>query len=139
MAIHQEVTLAAPPSTIYELLTNSEKFSLATGMPATIGAGEGAEFSLFAAHVEGRQIELIKNERVVQAWRFPGWPQGIYTLVRLTLVPVEEGTKLLLDQDAIPDGVSPLYDTWLEHIATNWATFYFKPFINYLQATLEVA
>ena len=72
MAIHQEVTLAAPPSTIYELLTNSEKFSLATGMPATIGAGEGAEFSLFAAHVEGRQIELIKNERVVQAWRFPG-------------------------------------------------------------------
>lgn len=137
--LHQEVTLAAPPSTIYELLTNNEKFSLATRMPATIGAGEGAPFSLFAEHVEGRQIELVKNERIVQAWRFPDWPQGIYTLVRLTLVRVEGGTKLLLDQDAIPDGASSLYDSWLEHIATNWATFYFKPFIKYVKATPEVA
>jgi uncharacterized protein YndB with AHSA1/START domain len=86
MSIHQEAIIDAAPEQVYAVLTDGEKFAAATGQPARLSDQEGDEFTLFGGRVEGRQIELVPGERVVQAWRFGGahpdtWDAGIYSVV----------------------------------------------------------
>lgn len=139
MPIHQEVTFQASPARVYELLTNSERFAAATDKPASIGAEEGSAFSIFGGHISGRNIELIYGSRVVQAWRSVDWEPGVYSLVRFTLTPDGNGTRLTLDHDAYPSGKSPMYATWHEHLSTNWPVFYFEPFTRYLASEKDLA
>ena len=134
MSIHQEVTFATSPERIYELLTDSAKFTAATGMPADIGTAAGATFSLFGGRGEGRHIELVPGDRIVQAWRLNEWRPGIYAIARFTLTPEARGTKVVLDVDAYPEGQSPLYSTWHEHLSTGWPMFYWEPFARYLES-----
>jgi activator of HSP90 ATPase len=120
MPIHQEATFAVAPERVYELLTNGAKFGDVTGKPGKGGGSEGAVFSLFGDWLEGRQIELVPNERVVQAWRFRDWDPGVYSIVRFTLTREASGTKLAVDHDAYPAAFH-------EHLSTNWRPFYFDP------------
>lgn len=76
MAIHQEATFAIEPERIYELLTNGAKLGDVTGRPGKGGGSAGAYFSLFDDWLEGRQIELVPNERVVQAGASPSGTPG---------------------------------------------------------------
>ena len=134
MAIHQEKLLLAEPEKVYELLTSGEKFAAASARPANIGAGAGEAFSIFGGYIEGRQIELVPGKRVVQAWRGSDWAPGVYSLVRFTLTPEGGGTRLTVDHEAYPEGKSPMYPSWHEHLARNWPVFYFDPFAKYLAA-----
>lgn len=70
MSIHQEAVITASRDQIYRFLTDGEVFAAVTGQPARLGDREGEPFTLFSGRVEGRQIELVPGERVVQAWRF---------------------------------------------------------------------
>lgn len=121
MAIHQQATFPVAPERVYELLTNGAKFGEVTGRPGKGGGSAGAYFSLFDDWLEGRQIELVPTERVVQAWRFTDWDPGVYSIVRFTLTRNGEGTKLTVDHDGYPADLH-------EHLSTNWAPFYFAPF-----------
>jgi activator of HSP90 ATPase len=132
MSIHQETTFPTSPERVYELLTHGAEFAAATGRAASIGTAEGAEFSLFDGFISGRLIELVPGRRVVQAWRGQEWEPGVYSLVRFTVEADEEGARLILDHSGYPEGESPRYPTWHEHLSTNWPVFYFEPFRKYL-------
>jgi uncharacterized protein YndB with AHSA1/START domain len=132
MPIHQEITFPVLPERVYELLTDGVKFAAATGKPAEIGAGQGTMFSIFGGYIQGRQIELVPGQRIVQAWSGSDWDPGVYSLVRFTMTPEGKGTKLVVDHDAYPEGKSPKYESWHEHLSTNWPVFYFEPFAKYL-------
>ena len=134
MAIHQEVTLNVAPKRVYDLLTDSAQFGAATDRPAEIGTNEGEAFSIFGGYVSGRQIDLVPGERIVQAWRGVDWASGVYSLARFTLAPDGENTKLTVNHDGYPEGKSPMYPTWHEHLSANWPVFYFQPFAKYWQA-----
>jgi activator of HSP90 ATPase len=121
MNIHHELTINAPPHSIYELLTSGEKFGQVTGQPGKGGGGTGVAFTLFNGWLEGRQVELVPNEMISQAWRFQDWGPGVYSMVRFQLKPEGKGTKLILDQDGVPA-------EFHEHVKTNWEGFYFAPF-----------
>jgi uncharacterized protein YndB with AHSA1/START domain len=125
MSVHQETLIAAPPQQVFELLTNGTLFSAATGQPAEITDREGDSFSLFGGRVEGRQIELVPGQRVVQAWRFgaehpSAWEPGVYSTVRFTLEPAGDGTRFVIDHTGIPA-------EWIEHISLGYPTFYQDP------------
>jgi activator of HSP90 ATPase len=129
MAIHQEANIAAAPEQVYAVLTDGEKFAAATGAPARINGQEGEAFALFGGRVEGRQIELVPGERVVQAWRFgvehpDAWEAGVYSVVRFTLEPGGEATKLVIAHTGIPP-------EWEEHIESGYPTFYRDPLVRY--------
>ena len=125
MSIHQEVVLPVPPARVYELLTDGAKFTAATGnRVAEIGAGEGATFSLFGGAIYGRHIELVPNDRVVQAWRVKPWEPGVYSIVRFTLTVEGKGTKLAIDHDGYPAAIH-------DHLAAGWITNYVEPFTKY--------
>jgi activator of HSP90 ATPase len=131
MSIHQETIFPVSPERLYDVLTRSAAFEAATGKPARIDAENGGDFSIFGGYISGRQIELVPGERVVQAWRGMDWAPGVYSLVRFTLSKEGSGTRLAVDHDGYPDGASPMYPSWHEHLSANWPVFYFQPFASY--------
>jgi hypothetical protein len=84
------------------VLTDGQKFAAATGMPAQLSDREGETFTLFGGRIEGRQIELVPGQRIVQAWRFGAthpscWDAGVYSVVRFTLSGQQDGTRFIID------------------------------------------
>jgi uncharacterized protein YndB with AHSA1/START domain len=125
MTNHFEALIDASPLDVYAYLTDGAVFAAATGMPARLEPREGSAFSLFADRIEGRQIELVPGERVVQAYRFGAahpdvWAPGVYSILRFTLTAAGEQTRLVIDHDAIPA-------EWREHLASGYAAFYQEP------------
>jgi uncharacterized protein YndB with AHSA1/START domain len=98
MSIHQEALIKATPLEVYAYLTDGEAFAAATGMAARLEPGAGSEFSIFDGRIEGRQVEVVPGERVVQAWRFGEahpdvWEPGVYSIVRFTLTAGGDGSR----------------------------------------------
>lgn len=136
--IHQEPTFQASRKRVYEALTDSQQFdkvmrlsaamrSMATGAkPAEISRDEGGAFSLFGGYVSGRHIELVPNQRIVQAWRPQSWEPGVYSIVKFELVEQGTGTKILFDHRGFPDGTG-------EHLAIGWRQNYWGPLQQYLE------
>ena len=123
--IDLEVTIpGAAPEQVYELLTNGATFGDVTGQPGKGGGAAGAYFSLFDGWLEGRQVELVPNERISQAWRFTDWEPGIYSMVLFTLTHEGDGTKMIVHQEGVPADMH-------EHVRTNWRGFYFEPFVKH--------
>ena len=121
MAIHQEVTIPASPTAVYEVLTNSEKFAAMTGgRSADISAEEGGSFAMFGGDIVGRNIELVPGKRFVQAWRPKRWPEGLYSLVSFNLSREGTGTKLVFDQVGYPDEDHAMLDG-------GWSMMYWQP------------
>jgi uncharacterized protein YndB with AHSA1/START domain len=129
MSIHQEGLIDATPLEVYAYLTDGDTFAAATGKAARLEACAGSAFSLFDGRVEGRQIELVPGERVVQAWRFGDahpdvWDPGVYSIVRFTLTAEGDRTRFVVDHNAIPT-------EWHEHIETGYPIFYQEPMTRY--------
>ena len=78
--------------------------------PAEISREVGGAFTLFGGYITGRHIELVPNERIVQAWRAGGWDPGIYSIARFELVEQGSGTKIVFDHTGFPKGEA---EAWL--------------------------
>ena len=86
--IHQEPVFAASPKRVYEALTEAKQFTRVIQLsgalramhlperPAEISRKEGGAFALFGGYITGRQVELVPNVRIVQAWPAGDWPLG---------------------------------------------------------------
>jgi activator of HSP90 ATPase len=127
MSIHQQAMIPADPEQVYAVLADAAALSALSGMLGQPGRTAGEEFSAFDGNVTGRQIEMVPGARIVQAWRFPQFQEGTYTIVHLNVTAAEGGTVLTLDQYGEPED-------WHDHINTNWPTFYFTPLINHFSA-----
>lgn len=136
-SIHQEIAFSAKPERIYRALTNSAEFqkveSFSGAMrsldmnahPAQISAEPGGPFSLFGGYISGRQIELVQNQRIVQAWRVGSWDPGIYSIARFELAPSDSGARLSFDHTGFPQGAA-------EHLASGWHANYWEPLRKFL-------
>lgn len=121
MSIEQQITVPASPDAVYEILTQSERFSaMSGGAPANIDSAAGGAFSLFGGAISGRNIECVPNQRVVQAWRVGDWPEGIYSIVSFDLSPDGSGTKISFRQSGHPEGSQ-------EHLEQGWHNMYWDP------------
>ena len=76
-SIHQEITFDAPPSRVYKTLIDAGEFARFTGVPADISPEEGGAFICFGTFILGRNIELIPDKRIVQAWRVFNWAECV--------------------------------------------------------------
>jgi len=136
-AIHQETIFKASPKRIYEALTDAQQFQkvvLLSGAmqsldlakkPAQISREPGGAFSIFGAFIIGRQIELVPNQRIVQAWREISWPVGIYSIAKFELIEEGSGTKLIFDHTGFPAGNG-------EHLAAGWKSHYWDALEKFL-------
>jgi len=115
-SLREEADFAASPHRVYEALLDEKQFSRFTGAPARINRTEGGALSLFGGAILARNVELVADKRIVQAWRDPAWAPGVHSVVRFELTPAGGGTHLMLDQTGFPAGqYSELDSGWHEH------------------------
>ena len=119
ITIHQEIDFNASPQQLYEALVDSKQFTQFSGRAAEINREVGGAFSLFKGHIIGRNVELVPNERIVQAWRVVTWPEGAYSIVRFELKPQGSGTHLVFDHIGFPEGLH-------DHLAEGWEENYWS-------------
>jgi uncharacterized protein YndB with AHSA1/START domain len=123
--IHQEVVFPVSPERVYEALIDSRKHAEFTGAPATISREAGGEISTHGGVIQGRNIELVPNRRIVQAWRVKDWEEGLYSVVRYEFKPEGSNTRLVLDHTAFPDAEK-------SHLESGWHAQYWEPLGKYL-------
>jgi len=125
-AIHHEVDFKAKPERIYEALLDAKQFSaFSGGRAAEIHREVGGAFSVFAGHIVGRNLELVPNRRIVQAWRAVSWPEGIYSIARFELLGQGSGTRIIFDHAGFPPELA-------EHLESGWHENYWAPLRKYL-------
>lgn len=124
MAISQRVTFKASPEAVYDALTSAKEFGKVTGAPAEIETVEGGAFSCFGGQVTGRQIELVPNKRIVQAWRVGPWDEGVYSIVKFDLGVSDDLTTVELAHAGFPEGSD-------EHLEAGWHKMYWDPLTAY--------
>jgi activator of HSP90 ATPase len=126
--IHQERDFDAQPQRVYRTLVDGDEFSRVTGgAAAEINDEPGAAFSAFGGMITGRQLELVPPRRIVQAWRASGWADGVYSIARFELQPLDAGTRIVFDHTGFPDGER-------DHLAAGWDTNYWEPLARHLSA-----
>ncbi len=124
-SLHQEIDFRATPQRIYEILLDAKQFAAFTGMPAEIDPKAGGGFTMFGGLIVGRNVELVSNGRIVQAWRPTHWDPGVYSIVKFALKSGSSGTKLILDHTGFPEGE---YD----HLEAGWKDHYWERLTKYL-------
>jgi activator of HSP90 ATPase len=137
-AIHQEVNFNASRKRVYEALTTTAQFveviklsaAMKSGMalgskPTQISPTVGGSFTIYGGHIFGRQVELVPNERIVEAWRVVDWSPGTYSIARFELVDQGSGTKLVFDHTGFPQGLA-------QHLADGWHGNYWEPLAKFL-------
>lgn len=135
-AIHQEVILKASRKRVYEALTDPKQFhqvvllsadgkAMAANVPTEISRDAGGTFSLFGGHILGRHVELVPNERIVQAWRVANWNPGAYSIAMFQLIDQGPATKLIFDHTGFPQGQG-------QHLSEGWTEHYWRPLAKFL-------
>jgi uncharacterized protein YndB with AHSA1/START domain len=136
-AIHQERLFKAGRKRVYDALTVTKQFDQVTHdvmqsaamskmqKPTAISPHVGGTFALFGGYIVGRHIELVPNERIVQAWRVGSWDRGIYSIVRFQLTQRGAGTRIVFDHAGFPKGQA-------EHLASGWQEHYWDPLEKFL-------
>lgn len=123
----QRIKLPALPKQVFETLLDSRKHTGFTGAPAFCSKREGSEFSAYNGMLTGRNVELVNNKRIVQAWRAKNWPKGVYSIVSYTLTKTPDNKcSLEFNHIGIPDSE-------LEKIKKGWDAHYWQPLKQYLK------
>ncbi len=127
MTINQTVIFETSPDKVYDAIMSASEFSEVTGAPAEIAAEEGGAFSCFGGQIVGRHIELVPNERIVQAWRVSSmWDEGAYSIVTMILSESGKSTTLDLRHAGFPADAA-------EHLEPGWHKMYWEPLKAYLE------
>ena len=137
-SIHQTITFKASRERVYAALTDAGQFhqvsllsaAVQSGMakltqPTEIAREPGGAFALFGGLIVGRQIELVPDRRIVQAWRAGEWEAGVYSIARFELLGADKGTRLVFDHTGFPQGQA-------EHLAQGWKVNYWEPLEKFL-------
>ncbi len=123
-SIHYVLDFNASPERFYQTILNAKRFAEFSGMPATIDPSAGGAVLMFGGLIQGRNIELVPNRRIVQAWRPASWNPGVYSVVHFEFKPAGAGTSLTFDHTGFSSG---LYD----HLDWGWKNRYWGPLKKY--------
>jgi activator of HSP90 ATPase len=118
--IRHTVRIAATPHAVYEALMDSRKHTAFTDAPAKISRKVGGAFTAHGDHLSGINVELVKDRRIVQAWRADGWPDGHYSIASFELKPARGGTILTFTQTGVPTAR-------FKSINQGWKQYYWQP------------
>ncbi len=120
--IEQEILINCAPHEIYEAFMDSKIHSKFTEGKAKISREIGGKFSVFEGDLNGKNVELIPDKKIVQTWRSEGenWPKGYYSTITIILEPVDTGTLIKFKHVDIPEGA-------YESVKEGWDNYYWEP------------
>ena len=125
-SIHQSITFKASPHEVYETLIDSKKHSEFTNSEVSISRQTGGNFSVYSGEIEGVNLELVPDQKIVQSWRYSDWPEGHYSKVVFSLGQIPSGTRLTFTQTGVPE-------VFYDDIRQGWHDYYWKPMKDFLK------
>ena len=118
--IRQSVMFRASPHSVYEALMDSRKHARFTGAKAKISRKANGKFSAYDGYIEGINLDLVPDKKIVQSWRGSDWPEGHYSKATFSLKKMRNGTRLTFSQRGVPN------QDYLD-MRRGWHDYYWKP------------
>ena len=109
----------ATPSDIYGTLMDAKRHGALSGQPAKVSPRVGGKWNV-GHDLEGKNVTLTKDEKIVQTWRANNWPKGVYSKATFALAKAPGGTKITFTHTGVPS------EAYTE-IATGWRRYYWEP------------
>ncbi|NEQ51069.1 MAG: hypothetical protein F6K11_13195 [Leptolyngbya sp. SIO3F4] len=130
--INQTFSFDAPPHEVYEALMDARKHGAFTNSPVVMSRKVGGTFRIFDGYCTGRNLELLPDQKIVQAWHFreEDWPEDHFSTCTFAFAATENGTELHFSQTDVPE-------QHVESLAQGWHTYYWNPMQEWL--TLRLA
>ncbi len=113
---HKYYRVKGSPEEVYSALVNPFAISLWTGAKAKMKEEPGTRFSLFDGDIEGINISIEKESKIVQEWFFG--EQEEKSIVTITLRPDRHSSNIELHHSNIPDEA-------YEDMVQGWDIYYF--------------
>lgn len=125
--IKQTATFTAKAQDVYEALMDAKNHAAFTGANAKIDKKVNGKFSVYDGYCHGYNIELVKNEKIVQAWHFAedGWPDDHFSICTFLLEQIGNKTKLTFMQTGVPEHK-------VAALSSCWKDYYWEPLMAYL-------
>jgi activator of HSP90 ATPase len=125
--IEQTVSFAkVTPADLYALFMDSAKHAAATGMAAKISSKVGGKWSAFGGMILGKNLALVPNRRIVQAWRSSAWKKADPdSILVVSFEKTTEGARVHLVHVGVP-----LHDH--KGVTQGWKKYYWEPWKAYL-------
>ncbi|MCX5997449.1 MAG: SRPBCC family protein [Chloroflexi bacterium] len=117
--IRQTVTFKAGAHAVYELLMDSKKHSELAGDEAKVSRKAGGKFNI-GGYIEGVNLELIPDEKIVQSWRYEDWPEGHFSKATFSFKEEAGKTKMTFTQTGVPV-------QFYQDIKQGWIDYYWTP------------
>lgn len=118
-SIRQTASFEADPSKLYELLMDSKKHSAFTEAAAKISRKVGGRFTAYDGWIEGRNLKLVPNRKIIQKWRGVDWPESHFSVVTFELKKRGNDTLLVFTQKGVPESnYKEINGGWKEHYWT---------------------
>jgi activator of HSP90 ATPase len=102
------------------MLMDSKRHTAFTGSEARISRKVGGKFIAYDGSLEGTNLELVPDKKIVQSWRGSDWPEGHYSKAVFSLKEIDGGTRLTFTQTGVP---ADLYEDYRQ----GWHDYYWKP------------
>ena len=129
--IQKVVIKNATPKEIYEGLLDSKLHCKFTGGKAEVSNKVGGAFTAWDGYITGKNIELKKDEKIVQEWKASDWHKGTpASKLTLTFKKVSTGTEINLKQENVPKEC-------FEDLTKGWIEFYWKPMQKYFNEKVD--
>src|SRR2546428_2678904 len=101
--IRQSATIrGATPHDIYETIMDAKKHTKLAGSRTTVSRRVGGAFKV-GHDLEGKNLKLTKDRRIVQSWRANDWPKGHYSRATVALARANGGARITFVQSSVPD------------------------------------
>ena len=113
------------PSDLYDLYMNAEKHSIIAGSAVTIDDKEGSAFSAHQGYITGKNLQLIKDKLIVQAWRAVNWDQtAVDSTFIIYLAGQGNDVVLKMTHANVPDdSAADIEKGWFDHYWNPWKQY----------------
>jgi len=120
--ISQSIWFEASPQTVYDLLTNDEKYKSFAGEELFFEPDIDGHFSIFDGYCTGTNHKLEKGNEIIQSWNFQedGWPENYFSECTFRFTAENGGCRLQFDQTGIPIHK-------VKALQSGWQQYYWEP------------
>lgn len=124
--IFQVIEINSTQEKVYEALTNEKLHAEFTGMSAHIENKVGGVFEVTDGESFGYTVNLVPNQRIVQAWSHKSFSEGFFSTVHIDLEKTPEGVRLNFNHLGVPEE----HSGWLTE---GWKRIYWEPLKQFLE------
>jgi activator of HSP90 ATPase len=107
---------------VYELYMNAQLHSLIIDGPVEITEKVGSSFNAFKGYITGKNLQLVKNQLIVQSWRGSDWDKNdADSAFLISLEQNVNDTVLNMVHANVPDDKAKSLDKgWHDHYWNPW-------------------